>query len=327
MRLLIVGTGPFAVPLLRDLVKSSHQVEGVVTKPVEDGGRRKQPANPVREVARELGLPCFEPPNINAADFLVELRKLQVDLMIVCDYGQILSAECLACAPLGAINLHGSLLPKYRGAAPIQRAIHAGETHTGVSVIHLTPRLDAGPVLSSATTPIGPEETAAELEPRLAELGVSAVREALLRIAAWDRKSPVGVLQDARAATRAPRISKHEGELDWQKSAVELHRQIRAFQPWPGSFTYWLRPGYEPQRLIVQRASVCTAAGSTTASPGTVIDVAPDRLVVACGQGSLALGRIQPAGKRDMEIADFLRGNPVRLGDRFQSSEVINENR
>jgi methionyl-tRNA formyltransferase len=255
----------------------------------------------------------LDPEDINSPDAHRALAALATDLLVVCDYGQILSPETLALARLGGINLHGSLLPKYRGAAPVNWAIYHGETETGVTVIHMTPRLDAGPCIGQARTPIGPDETAVDLEPRLAQLGAPLVMQAIADLAAGRAEA---IPQDRRQATRAPRLKKDDGILDWSRPAAALRNQIRAFQPWPRSFTSWLRPGGEPVRLIVDRAAMESAA--TSAAPGTVVASDRKRLAVATGEGNLLLEQVQPAGKRVMTAEEFLRGHPVRVGDRFQ---------
>jgi methionyl-tRNA formyltransferase len=267
------------------------------------------------EVAIARGLPVFEPESINSPEAYDALRTLAADLFVVCDYGQILSAQTLSLAPLGGINLHASLLPKYRGAAPINWAIYHGEKETGVTVIHMTPRLDAGPNLVQRSTPIGPEDDAVEMERRLAQLGVGAVHEAIDMLAEWDQTAPLGTLQDPQAATKAPRLKKSDGEVDWSRSAQQIHDQIRALRPWPGTYTHWLRPGHDPVRLILDAAAPLPA--QSAAAPGEVVASDPERLHVAAGEGVLALQRVQPAGKRVMAIAEFLRGQPIQIGQTF----------
>ncbi len=194
MRLVMMGTGPFAVPTFRGLIASSHVVAALVTRPDRPAHRReKTPVNPMREVARQHGLKVFEPESINSPEAQAQLRELAADLFVVCDYGQILARETLTLARHGGINLHASLLPKYRGAAPINWAIYHGETETGVTVIHMTPQLDAGPSLVQHRTPIGPTETAPELEVRLAEIGSKAVLEAIDKLV---RGESGGIVQD-----------------------------------------------------------------------------------------------------------------------------------
>jgi len=311
----MMGTGPFAVPLLR-VVRSRHQVPLVVTRPSAAGRSRKGDAsNPMREAAEEAGLPVFAPDDANSVEARRRLEEVQPDVLVVCDFGQILAADVLALAPLGGINLHGSLLPKYRGAAPVNWAIANGDAETGVSVIHMTPRLDAGPCLVQQRTAIGPDETAAELEQRLAQLGAEAALEALSLLEHWDGRSPLGCPQDNSRATRAPRIRKEQGQVDWRKTAVELRNQVRAFQPWPGTFTHLETAKGQPLRLIIERAAV--VSGTHSAPPGTVLEADARRLVVACGQDALAIERIQPAGKRVLSIDEFQRGYRIPPGHVF----------
>lgn len=329
LRIVVCGTGPFAVPSFQALFQSPHELVALVTRPISDPGqRRKQSANPMRDAALELGVPVHEPADINASASVELVRALRPDVLVVCDYGQILSRECLAAAPLGGINLHGSLLPRYRGAAPVAWAIWRGETTTGVSVIHMTGQLDGGPVLTSASLAIGPDETCAELESRLARLGVAPVLDAIGALEAWDRVAPLGTRQDPALATRARRLRKEDAVIRWDRPAKKIHDQVRALQPWPGTWTTWQRPGQaDGQRLIVLRTSIFDSpAGSgggvhqpesASPVPGAVLVVDGKQLVVQTGAGSLGLLEVQPAGKRPMPVADFLRGNPLRPGDRL----------
>lgn len=321
MRLLMMGTGPFAVPTFASLLDSPHSVIALVTRPTPPAvGRQKSPLNPMRDLAEQRGVPCVSPEDINAPASREEMRAWGADLLVVCDYGQILSPEALATAPLGGINLHGSLLPRYRGAAPINWAILDGQTETGVTVIHMTPRLDGGPCLVQAKTAIGAEEDAVSLEARLSQLGVAAVHEALGQLAAWDRASPLGLAQDQSLATRAPRLKKSDGQVQWSHPAQQISNQVRALKPWPGTYTTWrMRLGSE-LRLILERVSVCASPSAKgTSLPGTVTGVGKEHLWIATGDGILSLERVQPAGKRIMNIAEFLRGYPVQVGEKFSS--------
>jgi len=262
------------------------------------------------------------------------IERLAPELLVVCDYGQILSAEILALAPLGGLNLHASLLPKYRGAAPIQWALFHGESETGVSVIHMTPRLDGGPILAVRTTRIGSDETHPELEQRLAKLGVDPVHEAIERLATWDRTSVIGTPQDPREATKAPRLKKEHGAVDWSRPAEQIRNQVRALKPWPGTFTFWRRPGHEPLRIVIDDVSVlglgiraaarvaeleaealATTGRPSPFAPGQVVVSDGQQLIVATGEGGLAIAAIAPAGKRHMTVEEFLRGYRIREGD------------
>jgi methionyl-tRNA formyltransferase len=317
MRLVMLGTGPFAVPTLASLIDSRHEVAALVTRPVPPArGREKSPANPMRELAEARGIPVHAPDSVNTPEAHGLICHLQPDLLVVCDYGEILSRSTLGLAPLGGINLHGSLLPKYRGAAPVHWAILEGEAETGVSVIHMTPRLDGGPVLATRRTAIGPDETTPELEARLAELGVEAVHEAIERLERWDRRGPLGTPQDPALATKAPRLKKEDGLVDWSRSADQIRNQVRALKPWPTTYTFWHRSRGEPLRLILDEVAVA-ATPQRAGEPGEVVKSDGQRLVVAAGQGALEIRRLQPAGKRVMDASEFLRGYPVRVGDRL----------
>jgi methionyl-tRNA formyltransferase len=316
-----MGTGPFAVPTFESLLESRHEVAALFTRPAGPvKAKQKPPPRPMYDVALQLcGLPIYEPESINSPEAHEALRALNADLFVVCDYGQILSAETLSLAALGGINLHASLLPRYRGAAPINWAIYHGEKETGITVIHMTPRLDAGPSLVQHAVPIGPADDAVEMEKRLSQLGVGAVREAIDMLVDWDGASPLGQSQDPGLATKAPRLKRTDGEVDWSRTADEIYDQIRALKPWPGTFTHWLRPGDEPMRLILD---ACTPLPSqSAASPGEVVLSDGQRLHIATGGGVLSLDRVQPAGKRVMEIAEFLRGHAVQVGHCFGKTE------
>ena len=269
----------------------------------------------MRDLAEERGLEIYAPDSINTDEARQKLAAWQPDLLVVCDYGQILSRELLAVAPLGGINLHGSLLPKYRGAAPVHWAIYNGDAETGVTVIHMTPRLDGGPCLAVRRTPIGSDETMAELEQRLSTLGVEAVQEAIEKLSSWDRVSPIGEIQDQSQATKAPRLKKTDGAVDWTRSAEQIRNQVRAFKPWPATYTHWLRAGAEPLRILLDQVSVAPNQSST--NPGEVLFCDGKQLLIATGTGALSIHALQPSGKRVMDIAEFLRGYPVRAGDKF----------
>ncbi len=325
MRIVMFGTGPFAVPTFERLLDSdTDEVVALITRPIDDPGqRRKSSPNPMRDAADRFNqrssrqLPVLAPRNANAEEFVAQLRQLQADLLVVCDFGQILSADCLAAARLGGINLHGSLLPKYRGAAPGHWAIYKGEKRTGVSVIHMTGKLDGGPVLTRAETPIEPEETTETLEPRLAQLGVSPVLAAIEQLRSWDGQQPLGETQDPQAATRARRLRKEDALLKWHRPAHRLVDQIRAFQPWPGTFTLLPRSGNEPVRLLVLQARAIETSVPADFEPGQIVQSDSRTLQVATGQGLLSLERVQPAGKKAMPIDAFLRGNPLEVGQKL----------
>jgi methionyl-tRNA formyltransferase len=314
-----MGTGPFAVPMFRELLASPHACVAVVTRPDHAPPGRRPPPNPMREAATAAGLGILDPERVNDPAVAAALAALRPDLFVVCDYGQILSRDLLGVPPLGGINLHGSLLPRHRGAAPVQWAIRSGDAVSGVSVIHMTPALDAGHVIVARSTPVGPRETAAELEPRLAALGAGAVIDAIERmqaaVAATGSVAGIGVAQDAALATRAPRLAKHDGIVDWTQPAATIERLRRALEPWPRLTTFFTRGDGQRQRLVLEDVEEMPAADHGPTLPGTVLDTSGGRIVVACGEGTaLAITRVVPEGRRGMTAADFLRGSSLLPG-------------
>lgn len=310
MRIVFLGTGPFAVPTLRHLhADPQHEVLSVVTRPPRG---RRAPTAPMALAAEELGIPLWQPESINSDEAREQLKSYDAQLLVVCDYGEILKPVTLECATLGGINLHGSLLPKYRGAAPVQWAVLNGDQVTGNTVIQMTPGLDAGPILGSDQTEIDPQETAGQLEERLAEMGAALVSKVISQLAT-ETIEPVE--QDASLKCKAPRLAKEHGLIDWKKSAQQIHNQVRALQPWPRAYTHWQAEGGEPQRLIVHKTRVSDSE-SGSSSPGSILS-AEDSLLVATGEGQIELVEVQPAGKRAMPASDFLRGNRLKPGDIF----------
>lgn len=316
MRIVMLGTGPFAVPTLEALAAAGHDIALVVSRPPR--GRNAE-ASPLQRSGESLGLTTWSPDTVNSPESQSRLAELQTDLLVVCDYGEILRPETLATARLGGINLHGSLLPKYRGAAPVQWAILRGERETGNSVIQMTPGLDAGPCLGQQRTSIDPDEDAGQLEARLAKMGAELVCRVAADLATGSARP---IEQDRSQASKAPRLKKEDGLIDWSRIAQDIKNQVRALRPWPRAVTFWQRADGEPLRLNVDRVSlvpcgeVAAATGRADSTPGTVLDVS-NRLVIATGDGALELLDVQPAGKRSMSAGEFLRGNRVRVGDRF----------
>ena len=317
MRLIMFGTGPFAVPTFEALLESSHDVVALITRPIQDAGkRRKSAANPTREAGIPAGIQIFDPININEDSEVERLRSFNADLFVVCDYGQILSRECLAASRLGGINLHGSLLPRYRGAAPINWAMYHGDKILGVTVIHMSPFLDAGPSLVKAEIEITDDDTAETVEPKLARLGVEPVLQAIEMLDQWDGDSPIGEKQNRKEATKAPRLKKSDGQVDWSRSAIQIVNQVRAFQPWPGTFTNWMPSDRKPVRLIIHQASAVESPAAGY-EPGQVVLADKERLLIQTGDGALSINILQPAGKRAMPVTDFLRGQTPVVGDQF----------
>ena len=314
MRLIMMGTGSFGVPTFRELYKTHHTVVALVTGPVRTHrGKRVAAASLIRDVAHQHGTPIFNPEDVNTRQSQARLREYEADLLVVCDYGQILSAGTLASARLGGVNLHGSLLPKYRGAAPINWAVYHGERETGVTVIHMTPKVDAGPCIAQARTPIEPDETAVQLEQRLAEMGAWLTRRAIDAVEAGRLEA---LPQDPALASKARRLKKSDGAIDWSTPAAVIKNQVRAMEPWPKTHTFWHRQKGAALRLILGPVSAIDPNDSD-APPGTVLEAEAERLVVAAGTGAVGLHGVQPAGKRMMDVRQFLRGYRVRPGDRF----------
>lgn len=307
MRIIMLGTGPFAVPTLRTLHASPHEVLLAVSRPPK--GRNPQPA-PVQVAAEELDIPRWLPETVNSDEARERLHELGADLLVVCDYGEILKSATLEITKLGGINLHGSLLPRYRGAAPVQWALLNGDAETGSTVIQMTPGLDAGPCIGVDRVSIDPEETAGELEIRLSERGAQLVLQVVNQLSFGIAK-PID--QDTSQATKAPRLEKEQGLIDWSQSAQQIKNHVRALHPWPRAFTHWQRVAGEPLRLIVDRVQI-VAESYLASVPGSVV-AADQQLLVATGNGVLSLEKIQPAGKRIMTASEFLRGYQIKLGD------------
>ncbi len=309
LRIAFAGTPQFALPALRACLDSGHQVVGVLTQPDRPAGRgRELRSSPVKLLALEAGLPVAQPPSLRTADARAPLSEWAPDLLVVVAYGLLLPPEVLGLPRLGCINIHGSLLPRWRGAAPIQRAILAGDSETGVTIMQLDAGLDTGPMLLARPHPIGLHDTAGDLHDTLSQLGAAALTEAIDGLAAGTLRA---VPQPAEGATYAPKIEKAEAKLDWNLDAAALDRRIRAFNPWPTAET--LLAG-EPLRLL--RAQVARHSGRD-APPGTVLGLGDDGLYVACGDGVLAVRELQRAGKRPVSARDFANAARVagmRLG-------------
>ncbi|MBI2823820.1 MAG: methionyl-tRNA formyltransferase [Planctomycetia bacterium] len=317
MRIVMFATGPFAAPSFRAIYATRHQVMALVTQPLRGTrGKGEGAPSPLRAVAAEHGTPIFDPEDVNTVESRGQIASLRPDLFIVTDYGQILADETLALPRAGAINLHGSLLPKYRGAAPINWAVYHGETETGVSVIGLTSRVDAGPVYAQASSPIGPEETPVDIEPRLAELGAPLVCRVIDQIEHGTAKP---LPQDPAAASRARRLGKTDGAIDWSRSAGGVKNQVRAMQPWPRAYTYLKHADGEPLRLII--GEVACVPAPRPGEPGEVLAATKHEIVVAAGEGAVQIVRLQAPGRQMITASEFLRGHPLVAGQRFTASE------
>jgi methionyl-tRNA formyltransferase len=308
------GTPEFATPALAALMASRHSVVEVVTQPDRPRGRGQQISfSPVKRLALEHGLPVLQPERLKDETWLDLLRALAPDIGVVAAYGKILPAAVLDLPPLGLLNVHASLLPRYRGAAPIHRAVMAGEPETGVSIMRVVPALDAGPVYATVRRAIGPDETSVDVEADLARLGAALLLDVLDAVSAGTARA---VPQDDTAATYAPRLDKHEGLIDWHAPASAIHNRVRGLQPWPLAWTY-----LGERRLIVLRTRIPAneARAPAGSPPGTIIAVSSRALTVQTGAGALDMLMVQPEGRRPMAIRDFLAGHDVAPGTMFRS--------
>ncbi len=321
MRLVMMGTGLFAEPTFEALLAGPHPVVGLVTQPDravgQERGSTRQTGKGMKAIALARGIPVFQPESVNPPEGVAGLRELAPDLLVVAAYGQILSREVLAVPPQGGINVHASLLPKYRGAAPIAWALYHGETRTGVSIIRMSVSLDAGDILAAESLDILPGETAGELEARLAPLGAKLALQVIDRIGAG---TATGLKQDPAQVTKAPKLTKEHGAIDWTQPAERVCNHVRAMHPWPTAYTYWHRAGQPPLRLIVHKAECRPGTTDQALAPGSVLEPegSSARLRVVAGGGTLVeVLELQPAGKRRMAAEEFLRGHRVRPGDRL----------
>jgi len=311
MRLAFLGTSDFAVPALAVLATAGHEIVAVYTRAPKPAGRGQQERRtPVHERAAALGIEVRTPPNLRAPDFAAAFKALDLDAAVVAAYGHILPKAFLEAPVLGCINIHGSLLPRWRGAAPIHRALLAGDEETGVTIMRMDEGLDTGPMLLAESVPISGTDTALALHDRLADLGARLIVSALDELA---RGSLQAVPQPTEGITYAHKIGKHEGALDWLRPAAELERRVRAFNPWPGA---WFE--HRGERIKVLGAQLALAGGA----PGTVAIGRDGFATVACGVGGLKLVRVQRAGKGPVAGDAFLRGFTLTAGEVLAAPSV-----
>ena len=322
MRLVFCGTPEIAVPTLRSLLTAAeHRVVGVITQPDRPRGRAMEPAeSPVKIAARAAGLEVFQPEKIRSPEAQAWLEAIAPDLAVLIAYGQILPARLLSIPRLGWINLHASLLPRYRGAAPITWAIARGETRTGITIMQIDAGMDTGPILLQREMEIGPDETAPQLSARMGEAGAPLILEALEEL---ERGTLRGRAQDGSQASFAPLLKREDGRIRWEMSAAEIYNRMRGFAPWPGTFAefrgarvhLWGRPAEPP---TISAAARPAQAGASSFVHGALRTQA-GRLFVACGADSwLELTELQPEGRRRMTAGEFLRGARLRPGERLQ---------
>jgi methionyl-tRNA formyltransferase len=313
LRIVFFGTPEFAVPSLSALLAASpHTVVGVVTQPDRPRGRGHKTSDaPVKARAVETGVPILQPERMKDPAFLDALSALSADLGVVAAYGRILTDAILAVPRLGMINVHASLLPRWRGAAPVHRTVIAGETSTGVTIMRVVKALDAGPTIVKEHHPIGPDDTSVDVERALAHIGARLV-VAVVDLMARNNASEWP--QDEALATYAHRLTKDDGVIDWSWSAARIHNLIRGLHPWPHAFSF-----VQGKRVILRRSAVETSDADRVVldPPGKILEADPDRLTVATGSGVLRIVEIQPEGKRPMGVREFLAGHHLTPGERF----------
>lgn len=310
MRILFIGTGEIGVPTLRMLHNwRDHELVGVVTQPDKPAGRKQKPApSPIKKASQQfnvarataeckLELPVLQPPRIKARESVHAIRALKPDLIVVMAYGQILPREVLEIPAIACLNLHASLLPRWRGAAPIQAAIAAGDRETGITVMYMDEGLDTGDIVLQRKIEIAPDDTSASLHDKLAQIAPEALAEAILLL---EKGKAPRLPQENELATYAPKLEREHGRIDWTESAAVIERKIRAFDPWPGAFME-----IDFQKLKIFGATIVDRSGK----PGQ-ISRNENELIVAAGEGALALGEVQLEGKRRMSAVEFLRGHP-----------------
>ena len=311
MRVVFFGTPDFAVPTLDALLQSRHTVAAVVTQPDRPRGRGQKTSNaPVKALAAAAGVPILQPERLKDSGFVEQFAALRPECAVVAAYGKILTDQVLTVPTRGFLNVHASLLPRYRGAAPVHRAVIAGETETGVTIMRVVRALDSGPMLATARRKIDADETSEDVEHDLARLGAVVLATTVDRLALGDLTE---VAQDETQATYAPKLSKNEGLMDWTWPAERLHDLIRGLHPWPLAYSY-----LGGRRFIIRRAS--WSVERPTASAGTIVEANGDRLAIAAGSGVVDVREIQPEGRRPMAVREFLAGHPLSRGDRFGSA-------
>jgi methionyl-tRNA formyltransferase len=336
VKVIFFGSPSFALPTLESLRDAGHAIHLVVSQPGKPVGRKGEVTDPPAAArAKSLGIQVFQPPTLKDEAAVAALAAADADVFVVVAYGKILAPRVLELPRLGCVNVHGSLLPRWRGASPVQAAILAGDAVTGVSIMKMEAGMDTGPVYTMRETRIGEEETAEELGARLAMMGAQALVETLYFLES-EFPSPRGAVraaegpspapsqqvflppnpQDSLLATTCPKITREDARVDWTRPAIELVRRSRAFTPWPGLFTLRRNARVKLSRLSVDADNGGARAGAEESSPGTILETSP-RLVVACGEGAVAIGTLQAEGRRALPAAEFARGERVLVAERW----------
>jgi methionyl-tRNA formyltransferase len=318
MKLAFLGSPDFAVPTLRALHEAGHDIRLVATRPDRPRGRGRKPApTAVKQAAQDLGLPLLQPQSVNRGRARRALASSGAELGIVAAYGEILRPSALSVLPQGFLNLHASLLPDYRGAAPVHWAVIRGETETGVTVIRMAPGLDSGPILAARRVPIGARETMGELQERLAREGAALMTDVVGRLAAGE-KIP-GRPQPPSGGFSARALTKADGRLDWSATAREVCNRVRGLTPWPGACTTFQDREGRALAVTLLRAEPAPEADQR-AEPGTVLAVEQNSLLVQAGDGAVRVEELKPAGSRAMSVEDFVHGHHVEPGDHFTAA-------
>lgn len=311
MRILLAASGDFALPTFAALLAGGHQVPALITQPDRPAGRgRKLHVNRIKQAALDAAVPVLQPERLATPEMLQQVADLAPDVFLAIAYGQMVPAPMCALPPLGAINLHASLLPELRGAAPANWAVIRGLTESGVSVMYLAPRLDAGDVLGRRALALGPHETAGELLDRLAPLGAELVADVLRQLAAGTHRPEH---QDEALVTLAPKLRKEDGLIDWKASAARLDCLVRGLQPWPGAFTHLCRLDHGCRRIIIEKALPHAAPPNPAVAAGTIVETGRT-LRVAAGDGTLELLLLKPESGKTMSAEAFCNGHQLRVG-------------
>lgn len=315
MRIVYMGTPDFAVNPLRALAEAGYEVVGVVTQPDKPKGRGKtMMSTPVKEEALKHGYPVYQPVKVREPEFMETLKALKPDIIVVAAFGQIIPGSILELPKFGCINIHASLLPKYRGAAPIQQAVIDGEKESGVTIMKMGTGLDTGDMISKIVVPITPSETGGSLFDKLAEAGAKLLIKTLPHI--FDGTAVYEKQPEESPTPYAGMITKQMGKIDFSKSAKELERLVRGLNPWPSAFTFW-----NGKTLKVWESSVAEDTDASGLEPGTVVKTDKNGIYVACGQGVLVLSQVQLEGKKRMDADAFLRGCKIDAGSRFMDEK------
>ena len=306
MKVIFMGTPDFAAVSLQRLIDDGHEILAVYTQPDKPKGRGyKLTPPPVKELAMQYGLPVFQPTRLKDGKVAAQMREFGPDIIVVAAYGRLLQKDILELPPLGCVNVHGSLLPRYRGAAPIQWAVINGEKEAGVTTMYMAQGLDCGDMILKASTAVGENETSGELYDRLAVLGADCLSETMALFAReWAQgRRPKGIPQDESDATHAPMLEKSMGSIDFSKPAQQVHNLIRGMNPWPSAYTR-----LDGKLLKVHRSVLAEGEGA----PGEILD--PQTFTVACGKGAIQLTEVQLEGAKRMDASVFLRGHPLQKG-------------